>query len=387
MKGEKRNLVRIHFFANACHVCRAYGKNIELKRCSSCKSIAYCNQEHQKAHWLKHKELCKILSDIIKVNGTLHEPLGDFEKNPKSWVKAKEKLITLVESKLGRELMLFECEMLEFPRSCEICHETDSIKLRDCKECPDASFCTKHPRDDRHSAKCKTSNLCFAMHTTTFPVGIGLLACMAIGSHHEEKIPKNMEEAMKLFLIHCPVNKTDASSKLWMNPKEVYPMNAWQTVLHHIPSLKVLKIVFVGPKRSSDPEELDLCVDCNNLKRKLIVQEVGDSYLDFITAKSFTKPDYVIGFHLQMCHDIRQHDHWTCTFKELKKLGCPFSVTSSSTIEFEGQRTAIDIFFEKEVKYTWAGRNPMASLSPHRHIEDNDFWFPNQWMTIYKKLD
>ncbi|TRM69304.1 hypothetical protein BD626DRAFT_9634 [Schizophyllum amplum] len=43
----------------AGELCTRSAENGEpLLRCSRCKSAVYCRQEHQKAHWKKHKSLC-----------------------------------------------------------------------------------------------------------------------------------------------------------------------------------------------------------------------------------------------------------------------------------------------------------------------------------------
>lgn len=42
-----------------CGYCQKYSKDI--KKCSRCKLVLYCNQECQKKHWNLHKENCKNL--------------------------------------------------------------------------------------------------------------------------------------------------------------------------------------------------------------------------------------------------------------------------------------------------------------------------------------
>lgn len=39
-----------------CGAC--YRSDIKLSLCSRCKSVAYCNKEHQTADWSSHKEFC-----------------------------------------------------------------------------------------------------------------------------------------------------------------------------------------------------------------------------------------------------------------------------------------------------------------------------------------
>jgi len=49
---------------NACYVCGVQTKTA----CSSCHSVHYCSKEHQKEHWPKHKEVCKMLRKSQQMN-------------------------------------------------------------------------------------------------------------------------------------------------------------------------------------------------------------------------------------------------------------------------------------------------------------------------------
>ena len=42
-----------------CAICGKGGS----KNCSVCKSVAYCNQAHQKEDWSQHKIQCKMLKE------------------------------------------------------------------------------------------------------------------------------------------------------------------------------------------------------------------------------------------------------------------------------------------------------------------------------------
>ena len=45
-----------------CGLCGVRpGGKVALKKCSGCKSVAYCSQSHQKADWAAHKNMCKLL--------------------------------------------------------------------------------------------------------------------------------------------------------------------------------------------------------------------------------------------------------------------------------------------------------------------------------------
>ena len=46
-----------------CEMCKKKGK---LLRCSHCRVVYYCSQEHQKENWCKHKQQCGVLAEAHK---------------------------------------------------------------------------------------------------------------------------------------------------------------------------------------------------------------------------------------------------------------------------------------------------------------------------------
>jgi hypothetical protein len=45
---------------SACEICN---KTEDLKRCVRCRAVLYCNKEHQKEDWKKHKMICSLLAE------------------------------------------------------------------------------------------------------------------------------------------------------------------------------------------------------------------------------------------------------------------------------------------------------------------------------------
>jgi hypothetical protein len=43
--------------ASRCSGCAARGAHFKL--CSACRTVAYCNQDCQRAHWKEHKPACR----------------------------------------------------------------------------------------------------------------------------------------------------------------------------------------------------------------------------------------------------------------------------------------------------------------------------------------
>ncbi|XP_043270293.1 uncharacterized protein [Venturia canescens] len=405
------------FYPNACHVCQAFGKNIKLKRCANCKMVAYCSREHQTKDWPLHRELCRAICELEKC-GVTRELHRCTEGTKESRISARVRSTFFIEKLLGRRLLPYENDLFIDPRCCETCDETDSSKLNDCTSCPDAAFCTKHPKDSKHSIKCDTSRLSFQALNVSVTLNIGNVI---VKENYGENPPKNMDEAISFFLPHCHgLDTVFTSTKIWSvflseplsrpytflysmeklswrksdkitihvvgsSEREMYNVHLWQYLFHHRVSLRELKIVFVGPNVVSlNHVNIELCEECTKNKRKINIQKVQKLYADFSGERFFRKPDYVIGFNLGI-HAHYSDGTWAPTIKIIAKLACPFSMTSYNEKESKGDREAIDSILKKNIDPLWAGKNPFSGLKPCRTF-DHTFLYENQYLTIYEKL-
>ena len=52
---------------STCAACGKAGDN--LKTCTSCKQVKYCNVSCQRAHWRKHKKECRKHADTLQRDG------------------------------------------------------------------------------------------------------------------------------------------------------------------------------------------------------------------------------------------------------------------------------------------------------------------------------
>ena len=65
LKYYKNDGTPYDFYAERCKGpgCDKANDDLEegatLKKCAKCKDVSYCSKECQKAHWTKHKKLCK----------------------------------------------------------------------------------------------------------------------------------------------------------------------------------------------------------------------------------------------------------------------------------------------------------------------------------------
>ena len=50
--------------SHRCNGCLKFDCHMELLQCSACQSVHYCSVQCQKAHWPKHKVLCKAIKEL-----------------------------------------------------------------------------------------------------------------------------------------------------------------------------------------------------------------------------------------------------------------------------------------------------------------------------------
>ncbi|PPQ95961.1 hypothetical protein CVT26_016127 [Gymnopilus dilepis] len=188
----------------ACYYCfKEKTADNPLSRCGGCHHVSYCGPACQKAHWSKHKSLCKAFKavetnrgrDIFAQYVFLPE---DEETFVVTDVKALNECLGRVgsmimeelEVELKRPLRLDERNLVGWEPRCLACGRSDAIfrieaKLRDrnplssgLKPCPDCRlsfYCSEEHWDavkDRHQnepcqdgrddmSQCETNRLCF----------------------------------------------------------------------------------------------------------------------------------------------------------------------------------------------------------------------------------
>lgn len=135
---------------NQCHFCEKTAIETEIKRCGACFKASYCSPEHQKMHWRKHKEFCKVLQ---KVENML--PSGDLS-NSENWMNYRKLLAHFCQQEMKRELTTNEAMLITCPGRCEICRSKNAKII--CQDCLCVNYCSekhKHLDSKYHSELCK----------------------------------------------------------------------------------------------------------------------------------------------------------------------------------------------------------------------------------------
>lgn len=420
MSEDSHNLF---YYANVCHVCKAFGEELPLKRCGSCRMISYCGKDHQKQHWSQHKDLCKVISEMLEKTGALCIFESYQNRCDKIWSRKKTNLMLLAQIKLGRRLEPYEEQMFKFPRVCSVCHDGKSCALKDCLFCPSASFCPLHKiGDTRHSDQCKALKLCFDLdvaatlfertsprhvvpfHTETayLPgtitdfINLFVNENKALPMSPECQLPYNSEYLTRPLTVLYAIERLEfcVESNMIMhvigaNMVEVDGLDVWEILLHWLPSLSELTIVLIGPELVWGSVKPNVCDYCMAKGMRVRVELRNMLYQDYVTSQWYEKPDFLIGYNtgIHECIELGSaKDTWTPAVQTMAEQNCPLVLTSYTLSEAVEEHKRLCIILGDTTTRLCCVKNPFSSLRPHRDFETELVFYQNQFITIYQEL-
>lgn len=281
------------FLPNKCGICDEVN---DLKKCTRCNLISYCGGEHQRQHLKDHKRICKVLAEILQESKLSHIFENSHGIDHQKWILTRELTVRKVNQRLGRNLDDDEKAMIRMPRSCLVCHETRNSELTNCSFCPFASFCKNHRDDNQHDKYCSLMRICNA---------IGNYNSISGPERYNESIISILRTQFKLNLkppldmddfLNCYIDKsliiddilkmivsdyfsvplTLYSALKTLNYCHTYSLvlhvggsefpfehvQVWETILHLLPNLKKLLVVYIGQKYNFHRIIFPLCDAC-----------------------------------------------------------------------------------------------------------------------------
>ncbi|XP_071556525.1 putative protein MSS51 homolog, mitochondrial [Temnothorax nylanderi] len=422
MESEARNQIYNNynklFYATMCHVCKRFGDGVSLKRCSNCKMISYCGQEHQKHHWKQHKPLCKAIQDVLR------DYSMDYRgETTDEWADKKLTFAQLVSARLGRHLNADETNMFLFPKECLICHEWNK-SLESCQKCA-ASFCQNHKDGIEHKDICALLELgrrsdFSAVAELNSPLEllfdlkrvsdastfnnmkdfVNALGNIKTDSEMPYDIlaakyslyltrPLTLFHAMRLLNYVPKSNKVLVVHVVGASYAEEATFLPWRLLLQLMETVTSLMIVMIGPglKNKWDPSRTN-----DNLlifgNKSLFFEYHDVSYENYVRSSSFVKPDLIVGFNLSIEEHELESDKkiWSSSIHAVAKQNCPFVLTFFFLRDFEEGTNKMNTILGKEVDHLYSGKNPFASFRPHRVFGLERVYYDNQYVVIYQCL-
>ena len=436
------------FYVNCCQLCHEMLETLSTKSdvsCEKCKMIFYCNKKHQREHWSLHKDLCKVICDMLQSSGSSNLFEKADKSNSQTWLQSKINLLLEAQKKLGRKLLNYEKEIFLFPKTCFICYKSNT-SLKTCK-CA-LSFCSdEHWNCEEHKTHCvelyftrMCSNQLNNVKRSPVPIAtteimlwtsrIEIFKTMPMKNQIEEckDLPKSMDEFIKI----CIKLK---NKKFWEknNPNTIFvlremlyaeifskpltllgaltishwPLDSmvvhvigatndekseagfWEILLHFVPLLKNLKIIFVGPELSElQLAEPLVCEVCSKKGKKLEVRGLPLRYDEYFNHESFLIPNFVIGFNLHI-HESElgiTEDTWQDSILTLTKIPAPFIMTAKTYRKALMDLEKLNSYFGNCVDCDCLKLNEFRADIPSRDFETEKYETSNQFVTVFCRL-
>ncbi|XP_011865065.1 PREDICTED: uncharacterized protein LOC105560504 [Vollenhovia emeryi] len=399
------------FNATVCHVCKRFGDDDSLKRCSRCKLVFYCGKEHQKQHRRKHKSVCNAVLDVTQTSNIKQDGISWAE-----WYTKKWDYIELVSEKLGRPLELYENQMFLFPRECVVCYKPDSQSLKNCRDCA-ASYCKDHIDGIEHKEICGTLGLCFRLNlqriSENCEVYHDYIAFISNANTFEDTKdfiktyvntptdsewsydfleaayspfitgPLTLFYAMRL-LDYVPEREDLVVHVVGANSTEESSLVGWGVLLNLI-KVSSLTIVMVGPELKSKSYEMPDFM----LQKECSFEFHASLYENYVRSSSFVKPDIVVGF------DAFIHEHklestketWAPSIRLIAEQNCPFVLTCRYNQQvLDEQAERINTILNRKINCLFSGKNPFTCLRPNRVATTQKVMYANNYVIIYQSL-
>ncbi|PNF33793.1 hypothetical protein B7P43_G10223 [Cryptotermes secundus] len=418
-----------YFYGTVCHVCKCKDdcKGEKLKRCGGCRMVLYCGPQHQKVHWPLHKRLCKCIQAVVNSRG-LENLYQEACKNPSTedWCKLRSNLMLLTQLSLGRRLSEGEQQMFMFPRICKVCYKAEQVELQDCNDCLCVSYCSvAHKQQDslRHSISCRWLKLCLCIDRHFLQVKDPYPFLNVPVREKYEPLPcdidsfisitvtcakdttewnRSIEVALFSELLTCPLTLLYALEKLRTSFKKKFMahvvgagafectfLHKWEIILHCLPQLSFLDIVFIGPEIEQGLETICvLCVDCQRKGRQLRTHfQTGKLYHQYASSETFLFPDIIVAYNCGL-HEYEgtNSDTWLQSLPFLVKFDHVPLILTSYTSDEANKDVARILGCKKDTLtvYLKCSKNPFASRRPYRdwRSESSDVFFQNNFITL-----
>ncbi|XP_049773803.1 uncharacterized protein LOC126161776 [Schistocerca cancellata] len=410
------------FYSNCCHVCKLHQPDVDVKRCSKCRLISYCSVKHQKKHWPKHKDLCKSIVRICHNSGVsaLFEHTN-AHMTAREWCTLRTKYMAAAEVFVARKLCKYEREMFFFPRVCRVCKMFNNGDLIDCGDCLSASYCSvDHQLKDstNHSGVCNDLKLCLEIDTKV-KNDLDFSTLMVTSQEEYTLLPKNTIDFIQSHitfdklvtlpqqlvfayvseLFSCPLTLLYALERerimraslivhvVGASYLECSSFFSWESVLHWLPHLKYLSVVFIGPD-VIEGKSFTLCSGCEKNGKGINIKLYSGMYHDFVKSVTYETPSIIVAYNSGI-DEQSSHDTWGQSIPFfLKYDAVPFVLTSYTLSEAISDLNKICEIAGCEITISVScERNRFSSQRPYRDWETDPLctFCYNNYLSIVKR--
>ena len=385
----------------------------------------------------------------------VEESPNEKTRSWKSWTKFRVNAAKMCEILIGRPLEPFEKEVFLFPRACRVCRLAKKEGMKDCLECMGVTYCSEQCLEDdlpRHRRKmCR--ELKYAMvsdnYESTITIAAPPVPSESDKTFQDELAASNIEEHLKFssqshqndssttcdavdmaemefrFLtdrLTGPLTIAYCGAKYGLNENihiknvkerftvhivgsninEMLGIIKWEYLLHRLPNLQTLHLIFIGLELDNEPESgvcpdidpCDLCLD-QGRKIKYEIRKMGyENYSQ--KCQEYIVPDMVCafncGFHENVNESAAEKDTWKAALPFLvRHVGVPLIFTSYTISEAQKDLDLIRKSLDHDLNLKIEARhikNPFRSHRSHRDFEyDNDYdvFYSNQYLSVVRR--
>ncbi|EDV97144.1 uncharacterized protein LOC6556801 [Drosophila grimshawi] len=412
---------RHYFITSLCNHCKVDLCNRQMLQCKHCALVHYCSAVHMREDQ-EHRQLCYGLRQLVERNGhDIFYKCGDF--SGEQFRSYRIVSVRQVEQLINRKLTATEQEVLLFPFICgeAKCREHRCRKLAACVHCGEVAYCKDKPNhlSDSHRGWCGAYRLfkAFVVLQAKFgrlepPLPDKVLRDLPISCSNTRQIFNKLncsvaDECEFAALTQISTGPLTAFFALKLCERlrskeltihligaemefEVDVFQKWEIFLLHIlPAVKTLNVVFIGPELNTNNISLDqlskirCCRLCRKAQRTVQYHFENRLYHNYCSAPGFQSPDLVCFFNagLYRATGYALEDTWPETMQASLNLKCPIVVTSYTKYE-----APLDLshFLNQSNRHLNVvlppTTNPFRSEKPERNfISDDDapFMFKN----------
>ncbi|KAH8405256.1 hypothetical protein KR222_000676, partial [Zaprionus bogoriensis] len=412
---------RQYFMASLCNHCKLDLCARQPLPCKGCGLVYYCSSVHMREDQ-EHRQLCYGLRQLVERNG--HDVFyrsGDF--SAEQFRSYRIVCIRQLEQNINRTLTATEQEVVLFPLICSqaSCREHRLKRLTRCARCGEVAHCQDKPNHliASHAAWCSTYRLFkkFVTLQSKFgriepPLPDEVLRDLPVSCSDTRQIIKKLnfnvtDDCEFAALTQISTGPLTAFYALKLCERlsaeqltihligaemefEVDVFQKWEIFLLHIlPRLKTLRVVFVGPELNAHKisfeqlSKIRCCRLCRKAQRTVQYHFENRLYHDYCGTEGFLSPDLVCFFNpgLYRATGYAQQDTWPDTIRAALSLKCPVVVTSYTKYEAPLDMSHFLSESNRHVNVVLPPTtNPFGSQKPERNfISDDDapFMFKN----------
>ncbi|KAJ7485196.1 hypothetical protein B0H11DRAFT_2018436 [Mycena galericulata] len=444
-------LTRTQIVNLVCSNCFTKSAN-RLRKCGKCKRVEYCGETCQKKDWKIHKELCKQFSKVNEHELAKGYPEDGVLGLERYLLERAFRTELFRDASEAHPYGRFPVQFITNEKKCRVCFRTPfqdaERSFTPCPKCNLAWWCSSECKDhfpkvhrpencaDYYTeaavdavriayAKARRSRrmLMFPTESTRtsyiplskltgwadyykkvypeFKIGIYFIAKEFQSAHPDAtravellatestSIPLTLMSALEDTLPDLPKRQNLCIHVVGASERELISTRMMEELLHHLPHLKSVTMIYVGPDVFENPEPANLaCSDCQRAGRRRSTVRCPTKYHEFAASSQFRAypPDLIVGFNTGLGEV--EVEGWRPSLETILDSRVPALFTAYTRSEVTNDMLMLrrlGAFVLKDVEENkWRGAVPTIDEYTEEHGESGRTHYTNHFRFIVK---